>query len=113
MAKRDEQTELPFGRVSSGAYNGRAPFESGSDTSEAAAESIASVASSMRFGVLSAIRRAGDRGMTSDEIERSLGLRHQTASARMRELALGGHVERAERRLTSSGRQAWAWRVKR
>jgi predicted transcriptional regulator len=52
------------------------------------------------------IKASGRDGMTDDEIEVALGLRHQTASARRRELELMGRVFRVGTRATRSGRQA-------
>lgn len=94
-----------------GAYGGRPPFVKGSDTSEAAADSIESTGSSMRYKVLAFIKRAGDRGATDDEVEVGLEMRHQTASARRRELVLSGHVhDSGNRRPTRSGRGATVWK---
>lgn len=45
--------------------------------------------------------------MTCDEVEIVTGLKHQTASARIRELALKGLIkDSGKRRLTRSGRKA-------
>jgi predicted transcriptional regulator len=80
----------------------------GSDTSKAAAESINAL--SMRGIALETIKRAGLHGMTSDELEATIGMRHQTASARIRELALGGNIfDSGQRRKTRSGRNAAVW----
>jgi hypothetical protein len=90
-------------------YGGYPPFVAGSDTSAEAALQIAPDTNRLRRLVLEAID-AG-RGMTCCEVERNLGLRHQTASARIRELALKGRVvDSGERRLTASGRKAVVWR---
>lgn len=88
-------------------YNERPPFEAGSDTSEAAADSIAEGAASMRARVLAHIKAAGPVGTIDDELEVALGMRHQTASARRRELELLGAVTKTgDRRKTRSGRTA-------
>lgn len=66
----------------------------------------------MRIGapILSArvaqhVRESG--GATCDEVEVALGLRHQTASARLRELVLKGAIkDSGARRLTRSKRKA-------
>jgi hypothetical protein len=93
--------------ISSGAYHGEPPYVAQSDTSREAAYSVAPTAASMRASVLRLFVHRGQHGATDDEIERSLGMLHQTASARRRELQLGGYIERTERRrLTSSGRSA-------
>lgn len=82
-------------------------FVAGSDTSEAAAESVRLDAGEMRARVLGYIRRVA---ATCDEIEVALGMRHQTASARIRELALLGRiVDSGIRRQTRSGRFAVVW----
>jgi predicted transcriptional regulator len=91
----------------SGPYNDHPPFVAGSDTSALAAESMAASAASIREQVYGWMARRGDHGATDDEIERALSLRHQTASARRRELELIGRVQKTdERRRTSSGRSA-------
>jgi len=91
-------------------YNGTAPFVAGSDTSQEAAESIEATAPSMRFRVFMYIKATGSTGTTDDEIEQALNMRHQTASARRRELVLSGHVrDTSRRRKTRSGRNATVW----
>lgn len=60
------------------------------------------------------IRARYEHGATDDEIEQGLDMRHQTASARRRELVLAGRVvERRTlpRRTTRSGRSAQVWMV--
>ena len=92
-------------------YGGRPPFVAGSDTSEEAADSVEPTTESMRQKVLGLIRQAGPYGVTDDEVEVALGMRHQTASARRRELGLSGHVrDTGKRRPTRSGRSATIWR---
>jgi predicted ArsR family transcriptional regulator len=93
-------------------YPTRPGFVAGSDTSEDAADSISD-------DVLGRMRRLIYRevvhspaGRTCDEIEATLDLRHQTASARLRELELTGWVEPTpEKRRTRSGRMAHVYRV--
>jgi hypothetical protein len=93
-------------------YGGNPPFVSGSDTSEAAAESIKPSSSTLRFKVLTFIKEAGLQGATDDEVEVALDLRHQTASARRRELVLSGHIrDSGSRRPTRSGRGATVWEL--
>lgn len=83
------------------------PFEE-RDTSRAAAEAIEPSAGSLRGMVLDLIRYRGNA--TDDEIESELDLRHQTASARRRELVLGGLIfDSGLRRKTRSGRNAIVW----
>lgn len=82
-------------------------FEAESDTSEAAAESMEGEASSLRALVLQFIRESREYGSTCDEAEERLSLRHQTASARIRELVLRNRVtDSGRRRPTRSGRMA-------
>ncbi len=97
-----KQFDLPF--------NGFPPFVRNSDTSFLAAERIEPSAGTLRQVVLNQIRLGG--GMTCDAIEVVLDMRHQTASARIRELALSGHVvDTGDRRKTRSGRLAVVWRA--
>jgi len=87
-------------------------YVTGSDTSEAAAESIKGFAGSLRYRILQYILSRGQEGATDDEIERFFGMRHQTVSARRRELVQQGHIETSElRRRTSSGRTATVWKA--
>jgi predicted transcriptional regulator len=75
------------------------------DTSIAAADSVAVTAPTIRGKILKHIASVGK--VTCDEIEVVFGLRHQTASARVRELSmLGEIVDTGERRKTRSGRTA-------
>lgn len=86
------------------------PFVRGSDTSEAAAESIAGDVEALRAIVFSCICSAGERGRTCDAVERRLSMLHQTASARVRDLVLMGKiVDSGVRRRTRSGRKAVVW----
>jgi hypothetical protein len=82
-------------------------FASGSDTSQQAADSIAPSASALRQIVLEAIRSRRRDGATCDEIEASLAMKHQTASARITELkADQSVVDSGARRRTRSNRNA-------
>jgi predicted HTH transcriptional regulator len=91
-----------------GLFDTAAPFVRDSDTSEAAAREIEPEASTLRAIVLAYIQ--GARGATCDEIEQVLGMRHQTASARVRELVLHDFVaDSGKRRHTRSGRNAVVW----
>ncbi len=72
------------------------------DTSVTAAASVTESASSMRSRIKRHILWRTDA--TCDEVERALGLRHQTASARIRELV--------RKRKTTSGRDARVYVVK-
>lgn len=94
-------------------YNGTIPHVQGSHTSELAAESMEKSISGLRRDVLDCVSARPD-GATCDEVEQILLMRHQTASARCRELVLMGKLERRLdpatgreiRRLTRSGRTA-------
>ena len=83
-------------------------FVHGSDTSQEAAESIAKDTNRLRALVLEEIRDAG--GLTCDEIEARLEMRHQTCSARVHELMAAGRIrDSGMRRKTRSGRNAVVW----
>lgn len=82
-----------------------APRVRGSDTSEAAAESVGPVTGRLRRQIYALICERG--GLTCDEVEALTGLAHQTASARIYELKKRGQiVDCGERRPTRSGRKA-------
>lgn len=90
-------------------YDGRPPAEE-VDTSRGAADDIEPHANTLRWLVLQKIREQGEHGATDDELESMLELRHQTCSARRRELVLLGRVKHGGAyRLTSSGRKARVW----
>lgn len=88
------------------------PYARGSATSKAAAKSVShTAASSLRSKCLSFIKSMG--GATCDEIEVAFRMRHQTASARIRELAQRDLIKDSGfNRLTRSGRSATVWAVK-
>lgn len=88
------------------------PYVRGSDTSETAAESVEAVSGRLEAAVYELIVRAGQRGMTDDEIETATGLTHQCASARRRTLVLKGLIcDSGQRRLTRRSRPAVVWIV--
>jgi hypothetical protein len=77
------------------------------DTSADAARSMRHSAQWLRHLIYGAVADAGLTGMTCDEVEAALDLRHQTASARVHELAAAGKFVRTlRRRRTRSGRHA-------
>jgi len=79
-------------------------------TSKAAAESIAAHVPTLQEKVFDEIEGWGAYGATDDEIEVSLELTHQTASARRRELVKAGKViDSGRTRKTRSGCQAIVW----
>jgi predicted transcriptional regulator len=87
------------------------PPTNGTDTSRAAAESIADDAATLRDQVLDLIRASTD-GLTTDEVEMRLGLNHQTASPRVWELHKRGLIgDSGKRRETRSGRMARVYRA--
>ena len=89
---------------------GSLPFVIGSDTSKAAAISMLETAKTDAAKIWRLIAWSGSHGMTDDEIEVSLGMRHQTASARRRGLVIKGLVaDSGLRRRTRSGRKAAVW----
>lgn len=93
------------------AGQGERPFSDGG-ASRDAAEAAEPTAPRCRARVLDLIRSRGARGATDDEVEVALGLPHQTASARRRELVVAGAVEATTaRRLTRSGSPATVWRA--
>lgn len=86
------------------------PFVVGSDTSMEAAESIQEHATRLAMRVYHSIVLADRIGRTCWEIETATGLSHQTASARVRELALKKYVvDSGIRRKTGTGRNAVVW----
>lgn len=83
------------------------PPSSDDDTSLAAAESVRATLNSMQAEVLRFIKGRGEYGATCEEVEIGLGMKHQTASARVRELRAKGRIEKSGRkRLTTSNRNA-------
>lgn len=91
-------------------YGGELPRVHGSKTSEAAAENAAGGAGSDRRRIYEFLQRVG--GATDDEIEEMFGLRHQTASARRRELVIRGLVrDSGYKKPTRSGSDATVWEV--
>ncbi len=86
-----------------------------SETSRAAARSMKPHLTELHLRVLMLIKGAGAFGRTCDEVENMmLGKRHQTVSARVRELYLMGFIYRTKRtRPTRSGRHAVVYRVRR
>jgi hypothetical protein len=64
----------------------------------------------VRERVYAFVKAQGACGATCDEVEAALGLSHQSASARLRELALKDRVvDSCGRRLTRLGRKAIVW----
>ncbi len=86
-------------------------FEQQSETSQAAAESMAPLTGKLRLRIHGYLCKAGRTGRTTEEIEDALDLRHQTASPRVRELWQMGRIGTETKRRTSSGRLANVWKA--
>lgn len=78
------------------------------NTSSEALKSMKAVIPSKRYAVYEYIK-GGSHGATCDEVENALELKHQTASARIRELAQMGLIAPRGVRKTRSGRNATVW----
>jgi len=88
-------------------YNGTPPYEKSSDTSREAAQSILPAVGTLQSKVLGIFKDVKEYGKTCDDIEYILSGRHQSISARIRELVQLGHiVDSGRRRKTRSGRNA-------
>jgi hypothetical protein len=88
-------------------YGGRPPHVRNSDTSREAAESVLDDARRLRGVVYMRIASSGLVGMTCDEVEEAMNGRHQTISARIKELLNEGRIiDSGKRRATRSKRQA-------
>ncbi len=87
------------------------PAHNGTATSMAAAVSIVPHRKALAMRVLMYISQAGIDGLTCDELEVLSGLSHQTASARVNELAnpMVRAIVPAGHRPTRSGRNAVVW----
>lgn len=87
-----------------------APFERSSDTSRLAAADIRRSAGQLRVRVLGYVATFDEHGATCSEVEQALGMLHQSASARIRELVQGGYLtDSTKRRDTAHGRKAVVW----
>lgn len=107
MSKQESEQGFLFEPAAPGAYG--TPYARDSPTSRDAAERIEPSADTLRRMVLDHVRGC-QGGATCDEVEEKLGLRHQTASARLWELHKAGLVVDSGRtRKTRSGRSAVVW----
>lgn len=80
------------------------------DTSKLAAEEIKVHLGRLQSQVYSYILKQGHSGATCEEVERALGLGHQTASPRIYELRHKGKLkDSGHRRLTTKKRLAIVW----
>lgn len=82
------------------------------NTSIAALISIADIRGKLKRRVFVAIKERGWEGATCDELEESLDLKHQTLSARVRELWKEGFLRKHGERRTRSGRWATVYRAR-
>jgi predicted transcriptional regulator len=90
-----------------------APGYAPPQTSKDAAGSMKPKAAALRQRILAELQVRGSFGATCDELEGAMGLAHQTASARLREMALKGLIVDSEmKRATRSGRWAIVWHAK-
>lgn len=68
------------------------------------------MAENVKTKILAALRAAGSEGMTCDELEQALGVKHQSVSARLSELRDAGLTAKSNTyRKTSSGRTGMVW----
>jgi len=104
---RDKKDQLRlFNPLRADPYGGKAPSVD-TDTSRDAADSIQGVLNAMQSRVLHWIRTQGTDGSTCDEAEVALAMKHQTCSARIRELSLKERIlDSGMRRRTRSNRKA-------
>jgi hypothetical protein len=83
------------------------PFARGSDTSEAAAESMKGLTGEQRARVYAYVLGQGPAGATSDEAQVALGMLAQSCTARIYELVNNGMLlDTGRRRRTRTGRMA-------
>jgi hypothetical protein len=98
---KDQLGDKPFEQRP---YPERPGFVAGSDTSRDAAKRSDNSAGAIRIKILNYIESTGSRGATCDEVEETMQLKHQTASARIRELVLDDKIiDTGLRRKTRSG----------
>lgn len=87
-----------------------APGHRGVDTSVLAAEALEPTLGNLQRLALSAIRHAGETGLTADELAAQLGLGRASIQPRTSELQRKGWIRDSEqRRLNASGRKAIVW----
>jgi len=89
------------------------PAARDTDTSRAAAASVAPSAARVRSMVMSAIRASAQDGLTADEAAGHLGMSVLTVRPRVSELGKSGAiVDAGVRRPNQSGRRAIVWRAR-
>jgi len=94
-------------------HKASAPYEKESETSYAAAQSVLPTVGTVRNRVYITIFNSGTHGLTDEEVETATGLKHQTASARRRELWQAGLIGTESERYNTTGRLAQVWKVAR
>jgi hypothetical protein len=91
-------------------YPDAAGYKGEADTSREAAEAIGRKLGSLQIRALRAIRGAGDRGLTADELADCLGEDHLSLRPRTSELKLMGLIRDSfQRRRNKSGKRAIVW----
>ena len=86
------------------------PGSHGVDTSIAAATDMAPVAGTLRHMVLTAVKAAGSRGLTTNEIADTLNIDRNSLQPRTTELKLLGQIEDSgQRRANANGKRAIVW----
>lgn len=90
---------------------GHPGWKGDAETSREAAEAIAPDCGRLQRLALDAIRRAGEDGMTAEEVAEALEVARVSAQPRISELRRKGLVEKSNRRRRnpSSGKSAVAW----
>ncbi len=88
-----------------------APFHRGAEPSVMARESLSEgKLSAQRQRIVEAVRNAGEKGITCDQLELQLNESHQSTSARCRELTLLHQIHHTEAKAkTRTGRMAWLY----
>ena len=80
--------------------------------SRIAYEAVIGATEFLRRRVEDAVRAAGPAGLTCDDLEAHLAMRHQTCSPRVNELVAQGRLlDSGQRRRTRTGRTAVVWIV--
>jgi hypothetical protein len=86
------------------------PADGKTDTSAAAAAGLAPVAGRLRKLTLDAVRNAGPRGMTADEIAEALSIDKLSIRPRATELRALGHIrDSGYRRLNAGMKKMIVW----
>ncbi len=89
------------------------PAARNTDTSRAAAASVAPSAARVRSMVMNAIRASAQDGLTADEAAGRLGMSVLTVRPRVSELGKAGAIlDAGIRRPNQSGRRAIVWRAR-